>query len=103
MEIDTSGWQFLLVSLVPLDLTAMSFVILFFQSHYRRESRLTESTSACGARKSVWTSFHGACPLFFHLLAVDSLSPPDNGFSDRRRSMANVGVHSHISTKASSA
>ena len=81
----------------------MSFVILFFQSHYGHISRLEESTSACGARKPQsirWS--RGARPLISFRLSVNSPSSPVNGHSEGRWSIANVGIHSYISTKSSS-
>ena len=49
-----------------------------------------------------WCSW-GARPLFFCFwLSVNSLSSPVDGNSEERWSIANVGVHSYISTKAGS-
>ena len=42
----------------------MSYIILFFQSYYGHESRLSESTSTRGARKIWSVESRGACPLF---------------------------------------
>ena len=47
---------------------------------------------------------HGVCPFFFPsgCRSFISLSSPVNGYSEGRWQMANVGVHSYISTKTSS-
>ena len=78
----------------------------FFQSHYGRESRLSESTSAYGAATHEFCSFfcsYGACPLFICFwLSVNFLSSPGNGYSEGRRPMPNVGVHWYISNPTSS-
>ena len=37
----------------------------FFQSHYGRESRLSESTSTCGAANSLSFESRGKCPFCF--------------------------------------
>ena len=105
-----SWWQVLLVSLIPTYLPARRFSVtwsFFFQSHYGHESQLSEFTSACLARSLAWCFyFRGACPLFFDFgcLFNRSLWSPVNGFSERRWSTANVGVHSCIicNCKASS-
>ena len=40
--------------------------------------------------------------IFYFWLFVNPFSSPDNGYYEKRWSMANVGVHSYISTKTSS-
>ena len=54
LAIDPSGWQILLVSLIPTQLQAkkLSVICLIFQSDYRHKSRLSESTSACGTAET---------------------------------------------------
>ena len=52
------------MSLIPTRLQAISYIILFFQSHYGHESRLSELTSTLGARSHDHSySSRGACPL----------------------------------------
>jgi hypothetical protein len=81
---------------------AASFV---FQSYYGHKSNLSESTSAWGATKDgSW--FRGAYPLFFFTSGSLSITfrrrSPAYGYSEGRWPMANVGVHSCISTMACS-
>ena len=84
-------WQVLLVSRIPTCFPArrwfnIALSCYFFQSHYRHESRLSESTSACLARSLAWCfCFRSACPYFdfdfgclstelpFHLKSMDIL------------------------------
>ena len=76
MEIDPRGWQVLLVSVIFLFYrrgdNAASFVLSYFQSHYRYELRLSESKGAYGATRPEWYS-RGVCPFFFLLLSIHQL------------------------------
>ena len=63
--------------------------LLFLQSHYGNESRLSDSTSACGTRRHLegFLCSRGACPIFFFVsryLSINSLSFPVNGYSEGR-------------------
>ena len=54
----------------------------------------------CLRRNETWNIFPGCVSIIFCFwLSVNSLSSPANGYSERRWPMANVGVHSYISTK----
>ena len=69
LAIDPSGWQVLLVSLIPTHLQARRCSLIchtiFFQSDYGHILRLSESTSACGVAERKHLQSRGACCFFF--------------------------------------
>ena len=107
MANDPSGWQVLLVSVIPTHLSArrcsITYHTTFSVSQRTWIPFLRLGIHEFPRRKKARVVPAGCVFFFFRFwLSDNSFSSPVNGYSEGRWPTANVGVYSYIITKASS-
>ena len=101
LAINTSGWQLLLVSMIPTHLQARRCNVIchIFVSLTTDINRVSQNPLVPAApQKSGNIYDHGVRVDYFFCfwLSVNSISSPDNGYSGARERTAYVGVHLYL-------